>query len=65
VLFADEPTGSIDSLASENVMSMMLGLVRETGTTVVIITHDPRTAAYADREIIVRDGKLSGVAAAQ
>ena len=40
---------------------MMLGLVRESGTTVVIITHDPRTAAYADREIIVRDGTLSGV----
>jgi len=65
VLFADEPTGSLDSLASENVMSMLLGLVRESGTTVVIITHDPRTAAYADREIIVRDGTLSGVAGVQ
>lgn len=60
VLFADEPTGSLDSLAAENVMSMMLSLVRELGTTVVIITHDPRTAAYADREVIVRDGQLSG-----
>lgn len=60
VLFADEPTGSLDSLAAENVMTTLLALVRETETTVVIITHDPRTAAYADREIIVRDGRLSG-----
>lgn len=60
VLFADEPTGSLDSLAAENVMTTLLTLVRDTETTVVVITHDPRTAAYADREIIVRDGRLSG-----
>lgn len=60
VVFADEPTGSLDSLAAENVMTGLLGLVRESQTTVVIITHDPRTAAYADREVIVRDGRLSG-----
>lgn len=58
VLFADEPTGSLDSLASENVLTLMLDLVREAGTTVVMITHDARTAAYADREVIVRDGVL-------
>ena len=58
VLFADEPTGSLDSLASENVLTLMLELVREAGTTVVMITHDARTAAYADREIIVRDGVI-------
>ncbi|WP_167047598.1 ABC transporter ATP-binding protein [Salinibacterium sp. ZJ454] len=62
ILFADEPTGSLDSFAAENVMTMLLGLVRESGTTVVLITHDPRTAAYADREIVVRDGQLSGAA---
>jgi putative ABC transport system ATP-binding protein len=56
VLFADEPTGSLDSLGSENVLTIMLELVREFGTTVVMITHDARTAAYADREVIVRDG---------
>ena len=65
VLFADEPTGSLDSLASENVLTLMLELVREAGTTVVMITHDARTAAYADREVIVRDGanrrRLPGV----
>ncbi|MFF2031425.1 ABC transporter ATP-binding protein [Arthrobacter sp. NPDC058192] len=56
VLFADEPTGSLDSLAAENVLAQMLGLVREEGTTLVMITHDARTAAYADREVMVRDG---------
>jgi putative ABC transport system ATP-binding protein len=59
VLFADEPTGSLDSLAAENVLTLMLDLVRAAGTTVVMITHDARTAAYADREVIVRDGRLS------
>lgn len=59
VLFADEPTGSLDSLAAENVMVTLTELARTTGTTVVIITHDPRTASYADREVVVRDGRLS------
>lgn len=67
VIFADEPTGSLDSVAAENVITSMLEAVREAGTTVVLITHDARTAAYADREVIVRDGRLSaatrGVAA--
>jgi putative ABC transport system ATP-binding protein len=62
VLFADEPTGSLDSLAAENVLSTLLELVRSSGTTVVLITHDPRTAAYADREVVVRDGRISGAA---
>ena len=61
LLFADEPTGSLDSLAAENVMKLMLEQVRNEGTTVVIITHDSRTAAYADRDVIVRDGRISGV----
>lgn len=59
VIFADEPTGSLDSLSAENVMTIMLEIVRELGTTVVIITHDARTAAYADREVIVRDGMIA------
>lgn len=59
VLFADEPTGSLDSLSAENVMVTLTELARHTGTTVVLITHDPRTAAYADREVIVRDGRIS------
>jgi putative ABC transport system ATP-binding protein len=63
VLFADEPTGSLDSLAAENVLTALLELVRHSGTTVVLITHDPRTAAYADREVVVRDGRISGARA--
>jgi putative ABC transport system ATP-binding protein len=63
VLFADEPTGSLDSLASENVMDLLVGIAREEGTTVVLVTHDARVAAYADREAMVRDGKVTALAA--
>jgi len=59
VIFADEPTGSLDSLASENVMDLLVGTAREEGTTVVLVTHDARVAAYADREVMVRDGKVT------
>lgn len=59
VLFADEPTGSLDSLASEQVMELLLDATREHATTVVLVTHDPRIAAYADREVMVRDGKVT------
>lgn len=59
VLFADEPTGSLDSLASEQVMELLVKAAREQGTTVILVTHDPRTAAYADREVIVRDGMVT------
>lgn len=61
LLFADEPTGSLDSLTGEQVMELLLTASREQGTTVVLVTHDPRVAAYADREILVRDGKASAV----
>jgi putative ABC transport system ATP-binding protein len=56
VLFADEPTGSLDSLTGEQVMNLMVDAAREQGTTVVLVTHEPRVAAYADREVTVRDG---------
>lgn len=58
ILFADEPTGSLDSLNSEYVMSGLVQLAREHAMTVVLVTHEPTIAAYADREIIVRDGIL-------
>jgi putative ABC transport system ATP-binding protein len=58
VLFADEPTGSLDSLAGEQVMELLVGAARERGTTVILVTHEPRVAAYADREVMVRDGKV-------
>ncbi len=59
VLFADEPTGSLDSLTGEQVMELMVAAVRAQGTTVVLVTHEPRVAAYADREVIVRDGRVT------
>ena len=59
VLFADEPTGSLDSFTGEQVMNLMVGVAREQGTTVVLVTHEPRVAAYADREVIVRDGRIA------
>ncbi len=64
VLFADEPTGSLDSVAGELVMSLMTRAAREQGTTVILVTHDARVAAYAGREVIVRDGTVSSLTAA-
>jgi putative ABC transport system ATP-binding protein len=64
VLFADEPTGSLDSVSGEMVMSLMTRAVREQGTTVILVTHDARVAAYADREVIVRDGTVSSLTGA-
>ena len=59
LLFADEPTGSLDSLAAERTMEVLLASVRSRGASLVIITHDARVAAYADREVTVRDGRIS------
>jgi len=59
IVFADEPTGSLDSLNGEQVMELLVGTARERGTTVVVVTHEPRVAAYADREVMVRDGRAS------
>jgi putative ABC transport system ATP-binding protein len=61
VLFADEPTGSLDSLAGEKVLDLLTGLAREQGATVVLVTHDARVAAYADRQVMVRDGKVAAL----
>jgi sulfonate transport system ATP-binding protein len=63
VLFADEPTGSLDSLTGEQVMDLLVSSAREQGTTVVLVTHEPRVAAYADREVVVRDGRVTALSA--
>jgi putative ABC transport system ATP-binding protein len=59
VLFADEPTGSLDSVASERVMDLLVDATQADGTTVVLVTHDARVAAYAAREVVVRDGQTT------
>ena len=57
VIFADEPTGALDSLNGERVMNQLVDTARDSGAAVVLVTHDPKVAAYADREVIVRDGR--------
>jgi putative ABC transport system ATP-binding protein len=59
VLFADEPTGSLDSLAGQQVMDLLVDAVRAQGASLVLVTHEARIAACADREIVVRDGRAS------
>ena len=61
VLFADEPTGALDSLTGEQVMELMVTAARAEGTTVVLVTHEPRVAAFADRETVVRDGRATSL----
>ncbi|NED54054.1 ABC transporter ATP-binding protein [Micromonospora aurantiaca] len=58
VIFADEPTGALDTLAGEQVLTQLVRLAREQRTTVVLVTHEPRIAAYADREVSLRDGMV-------
>lgn len=60
ILFADEPTGSLDSLNSEHIMELFIKTAKDHGTTVIMVTHEPSIAAYADREIVVRDGIITG-----
>ncbi|MFE0812964.1 ABC transporter ATP-binding protein [Streptomyces sp. NPDC058794] len=57
VLFADEPTGALDSLNGERVMELLTDAARSTNAAVVLVTHEARVAAYSDREIVVRDGR--------
>ncbi|WP_433042859.1 ABC transporter ATP-binding protein [Dactylosporangium sp. CS-033363] len=56
VLFADEPTGSLDAHTGQAVMDLLVGLAREDGVTVLLVTHDRHVAGYADRHVEVRDG---------
>ncbi|MFG1954912.1 ABC transporter ATP-binding protein [Micromonospora sp. NPDC048830] len=60
VLFADEPTGALDTLAGEQVLTQLVRLAREQRTSVVLVTHEPRIAGYADREVTLRDGAVDG-----
>ncbi|AZM77695.1 ABC transporter ATP-binding protein [Streptomyces sp. KPB2] len=58
-VFADEPTGALDSLATEQVMTALAHTARDSGTAVLLVTHDAQVAAYADREVRLRDGAVS------
>jgi putative ABC transport system ATP-binding protein len=63
VVFADEPTGSLDSLSGIRVMELLVDAARDQGATVVLVTHEARVAAYADREVVVRDGRVTALTA--
>ena len=60
VVFADEPTGNLDSLAGAQVLSFLRRSVRELGRTVIMVTHDPSAAAYAERVVLLADGRVAG-----
>lgn len=63
LIFADEPTGALDSITGERVMELLTEAARETHAAVVLVTHESRVAAYSDREIVVRDGRVRDMAA--
>ncbi|SDR72322.1 putative ABC transport system ATP-binding protein [Nocardioides scoriae] len=63
VVFADEPTGALDTVSGEEVMEVLVSTARDTGAAIVLVTHDNRVAAYADREVVLRDGTLDPSAA--
>jgi macrolide transport system ATP-binding/permease protein len=58
VLLADEPTGNLDTRTSHEIMAMLVALNRDHGLTIVLVTHEPDIAAYADRVITMRDGEI-------
>jgi putative ABC transport system ATP-binding protein len=60
IVFADEPTGNLDSRTGAEILSFMRTAVRELGQTVVMVTHDPVAASYSDRVVTLTDGRLSG-----
>jgi len=60
LLLADEPTGALDSVASEEVLELLAQLARRHGTTVLLVSHEPEAARYVDRVLELRDGRLTG-----
>jgi putative ABC transport system ATP-binding protein len=58
VVFADEPTGNLDTKAGEEVLGLLRHAVDDYGQTVVMVTHDPEAASYADRLVVLRDGRI-------
>jgi putative ABC transport system ATP-binding protein len=63
IVFADEPTGSLDSLSGQRVMDLLVDAARDQGAAVVLVTHEARVAACADREVVVRDGRAGALVA--
>jgi putative ABC transport system ATP-binding protein len=62
IIFADEPTGNLDSRTTSEVMEIIMNMVRENGQTMILVTHDQSIAAYADRIITIKDGNIVNIA---
>lgn len=60
IIFADEPTGNLDSTTGGEILSFMRKAVDDLGQTIVMVTHDPVSASYADRIVFLKDGKIAG-----
>jgi putative ABC transport system ATP-binding protein len=60
IVLADEPTGNLDTESSREIMAILSDLNRREGLTILVVTHDPDIAAYASRELFVKDGVLVG-----
>ena len=61
IVFADEPTGNLDTKTTMEIMDLMVGIAREHNQTLIIVTHDPETAVYADKIIRMRDGNIQSI----
>jgi len=59
-VFADEPTGALDTQTGREVLALLRGVVDEYGHTVVMVTHDPVAAAHADHVMLLADGRVAG-----
>jgi putative ABC transport system ATP-binding protein/lipoprotein-releasing system ATP-binding protein len=62
ILFADEPTGNLDSATGAGIIDLLLGLARQDGRTFVAVTHDPALAALGDRQLFLKEGHLQEAA---
>ena len=60
VIFADEPTGNLDSKTGEGIIDLLLGTVRDAGKTLVVVTHDAQLATRGDRRLVIQDGQIAG-----
>jgi putative ABC transport system ATP-binding protein len=58
ILLADEPTGNLDSRNGEEILALLRQTSRDSGLTILMVTHDPKAATYGDRTVIIRDGRV-------
>jgi putative ABC transport system ATP-binding protein len=65
LLLADEPTGALDTASGDEIVELLAGLPAHSGTAVVLVTHEPRLASWADRVVFLRDGRIVDESSAQ